>query len=201
MDLERLISMGSQLGLTNAELRKWVEDKQREERAFARQAAEEERVAAREADERQMQLMSLKIECQRLEKETREKEGSRERSDLRLDASKLLMPFDERKDDLDAYIRRFESLAESQKWPEGQWSTVLATCLSGEALSVYGRLPPGDAADYAKVKQALLKRFRFTADGFRDKFNSGKPADGETAVQFSARLSHYFDRWIELSGT
>lgn len=122
--------------------------------------------------------MRLKIECQQLEKETRGKEGSRGKDaepSLKLNTSKLLIPFDDRKDDLDAYIRRFESLAESQKWPESQWSTALATCLSGEALSVYGRLPPGDAADYSKVKTALLKRFRFTADGFRDKFDSGNP--------------------------
>ncbi|KAM7284397.1 uncharacterized protein ISCGN_001491 [Ixodes scapularis] len=204
MEMEKLLAMGSQLGLAGAELRKWVEDKQREDRAFARQTAEDERTAAKEADERQIQLMRLKIECQQLEKETREKEGSRGKDaepSLKLNTSKLLIPFDDRKDDLDAYIRRFESLAESQKWPESQWSTALATCLSGEALSVYGRLPPGDAADYSKVKTALLKRFRFTADGFRDKFDSGKPADGETAAQFSARLSHYFDRWIELSDT
>ncbi|XP_040354919.1 uncharacterized protein LOC121045765 [Ixodes scapularis] len=204
MEMEKLLAMGSQLGLAGAELRKWVEDKQREDRAFARQTAEDERTAAKEADERQIQLMRLKIECQQLEKETREKEGSRGKDaepSLKLNTSKLLIPFDDRKDDLDAYIRRFESLAESQKWPESQWSTALATCLSGEALSVYGRLPPGDAADYSKVKTALLKRFRFTADGFRDKFDSGKPADGETAAPFSARLSHYFDRWIELSDT
>lgn len=179
MEMKKLLAMGSQLGLAGAELRKWVEDKQREDRAFARQTAEDERAAAKEADERQIQLMRLKIESQQLEKETREKEGSREKDaepSLKLNTSKLLIPFDDRKDDLDAYIRRFESLAKSQKWPESQWSTALATCLSGEALSVYGRLPPGDAADYCKVKTALLKRF-------------------------SARLSHYFDRWIELSDT
>uniref|UniRef100_A0A023FXJ4 Retrotransposon gag domain-containing protein n=1 Tax=Amblyomma parvum TaxID=251391 RepID=A0A023FXJ4_AMBPA len=141
-----------------------------------------------------MQIMRLRIECQQLEKETREREGSRDKCDMRLNTSKLHIPFDERKDDFDAYIRRFESLAKNQKWPEGQWSTALATCLSGEVLRVYGRLPRGDAADYSKVKTALLKRFRFTADGFRNKFNLGRPADGETAAEFSARLSHYFDR-------
>ncbi|KAH7978137.1 hypothetical protein HPB49_004603 [Dermacentor silvarum] len=35
--------------------------------------------------------------------------------------------------------------------------------------------------------------------GLRDP--TGKPADGETATQFAARLSHYFDRWTELSET
>ncbi|XP_040070994.1 uncharacterized protein LOC120843638 [Ixodes scapularis] len=118
MEMEKLLAMGGQLGLAGAQLRKWVEDKQREDRAFARQTAEDERTAAKEADERQIQLMRLKIECQQLEKETREKEGSR-----------------------------------------------------------------------GKDAEPSLK------------LNTSKPADGETAAQFSARLSHYFDRWIELSDT
>ncbi|KAH7958228.1 hypothetical protein HPB49_000117 [Dermacentor silvarum] len=39
----------------------------------------------------------------------------------------------------------------------------------------------------------------FTVEGFRDKLRTGKPADGETTTQFAVRLSHYFDRWTELS--
>ncbi|XP_042144369.1 uncharacterized protein LOC120836664 [Ixodes scapularis] len=118
---------------------------------------------------------------------------------LKLNPNKLLLAFDERKDDLDAYIRRFEGIALSQKWPESQWATALSTCLTGEALSVFGRLPPVDAADYGKVKASLLKRFRFTVEGFRDKFRDGKPVDGETATQSAARLGHYFNRWVELA--
>lgn len=120
---------------------------------------------------------------------------------MRIHAGRLLVTFDEGRDDLDAFIRRFESIARGQKWPESQWVTALSTCLTGEALSVYGRLPPTDAADYTKVKTALLKRFRFTADGFRDKFNKERPVGGETATQYAARLRHYFDRWVELSKT
>ncbi|KAH7953074.1 hypothetical protein HPB49_004263 [Dermacentor silvarum] len=78
---------------------------------------------------------------------------------------------------------------------------ALSTCLSDEALSVYGRLTPTDASNYGRVKAALVKRFRFTVEGFRDKLRTGKPADGETATQFDARLSHYDDRWTELSET
>lgn len=48
---------------------------------------------------------------------------------------------------------------------------------------------------------ALLKRFRLTVDGFREKFRTGKPANGEAATQYAARLSHYSGRWTELSET
>ncbi|KAH7981207.1 hypothetical protein HPB49_022381 [Dermacentor silvarum] len=51
------------------------------------------------------------------------------------------------------------------------------------------------------VKTAVLKWFRFAADGFREKFNAGTPVDGEIVAQFAARLTQHFDRWIELSET
>ncbi|XP_070392513.1 uncharacterized protein [Dermacentor albipictus] len=72
-------------------------------------------------------------------------------------------------------------------------------CLVGEALAVYSRMSATDALDYDKVKKALLQRFRLTAEGFRDKFRSSKPHDNETGQQFAARISNYFDRWLEMA--
>lgn len=118
---------------------------------------------------------------------------------MRLNPSNVLVAFDEKKDELDAYIRRFEGIARSQNWPEDQWSMALSTRLSGEALSVFGMLSTGDAANYSNVKATLLKRYRVTIDGFREKVRSEIPADGETATQFAARLIHYFDCWTELA--
>lgn len=185
------------MGLAGAELRKWVaqKDKEAREEREARERAEKEE---RERQfEREKELLQMKLQLQQLEPKTEGPSVKVEGCSLRLD--KLLVPFDERKDDLDAYIRRFEGVARSQNWPEDQWANALSVRLSGEALSVFGRLSPSDATNFVKVKAALLKRFRFTLDGFREKFRSEKPADGETATQFAARLSHYFDRWTELA--
>lgn len=233
MDLEKIVALGCQLGLSGGELRKWVAQKEKDEKEKAekaREEAERARQAAREESERaererenefqrQLQLerakaereekarngeiekLKTEIEALRLERDSTSADRSirEENNGVRLNPSKLLVAFDEKKDDLDAYIRRFEGIARSQNWPEDQWSTALSARLSGEALNVFGRLTPEDAADYSKVKAALLKRFRFTVDGFREKFRSETPADGETATQFAARLSHYFDRWTELA--
>ncbi|XP_075749486.1 uncharacterized protein LOC142814527 isoform X1 [Rhipicephalus microplus] len=188
------------------EREKLAAERAREEREARERQLKEEREAEMAERERQRQheieLERLRLQ-QRNETPVQARVESSEREDhgFRLNPSKLLVAFDERKDDLDAYLHRFETIARSQNWPEQQWATALSTCLSGEALSVYGRLTPTDAANYARVKAALLKRFRFTVEGFRDRFRTGKPADGETATQYAARLCHYFDRWIELSGT
>ena len=108
-------------------------------------------------------------------------------------------PFIENKDDLDAYLKRFERYARSQGWDEDDWSINLSALLTGKALEVYSRLSSGDANNYNTLKSALLKRFLLTADGFRLKLRTAKPEAGESGHQFAARLNNYLTRWTELA--
>jgi len=48
-----------------------------------------------------------------------------------------------------------------------------------------------DVNDYDKLKAALLKRYQLTADGFRKRFRSSYPKQGESPVQFITRLENY----------
>ncbi len=109
-----------------------------------------------------------------------------------------LPPFEEGKDNLDAYIQRFERFAEIAGWSEDIWAVNLSTLLKGKALEVYSRLSPTNAADYKILKESLLKRFQLTEEGFRHKFRNSKPESGESSSQFVARLENYLDRWMEL---
>ena len=56
-----------------------------------------------------------------------------------------------------------------------------------------------DAADYTKLKDALLKNFDMTERGFRKKFRYEKPERSETFVQFSSRLRSYLNKWINMA--
>ncbi|KAG0425459.1 hypothetical protein HPB47_027372 [Ixodes persulcatus] len=78
-------------------------------------------------------------------------------------------------DNLDAYLQRFERTAAGLGWAQEKWATALSLCLPWEALTVVGRSTPAAA--------------------FRD----AKPEGGETRRQFAARLSGYFDRWVEVA--
>ena len=53
--------------------------------------------------------------------------------------------------------------------------------------------------NYAKVKEALSKRYRLTEDGFRSKFRDSDPLTGESPGQFITRLRNYLDRWMEMA--
>ena len=109
-----------------------------------------------------------------------------------------LQPFDEKNDDMDAFIRRFESYAVSLEWPIDKWALNLSALLHGIALDVYNRQHVNDTSNYDSLKEALLRRFLLTEEGFREKLRTAKPERGESFGQFMTRLEGYFNRWIEL---
>ena len=103
------------------------------------------------------------------------------------------------RDDLDAYIIRFERFAQTRNWHRDDWAVNLSALLTGEALTVYTRMAGDEAMDYCKVKEALLKRYRLTEDGFKSKFRDSDPVSGESPGQFITRLRNYLDRWMEMA--
>ena len=98
--------------------------------------------------------------------------------------------FDESKDKMDSYLSRFEKYATTNEWKKSIWAAYLSALLKGRALDVYDRLSVDDAADYEKLKEALLKNFDMTERGFRKKFRYERPEKSETFIQFSSRLGH-----------
>ncbi|XP_072145387.1 uncharacterized protein [Dermacentor andersoni] len=58
-----------------------------------------------------------------------------------------------------------------------------------------------DVTDYQKLKQTLLQRFRYTEEGYRQKFRETKPENSETGRQFAGRLLGYFDDWQQMAKT
>ncbi|XP_052079017.1 uncharacterized protein LOC127717282 [Mytilus californianus] len=62
-------------------------------------------------------------------------------------------------------------------------------------------MPVDKALDYPALKDALLKRYDMTEEGFKRRFRSCRPEPGETFIQFSVRLDSYFKRWIDMAHT
>ena len=110
-----------------------------------------------------------------------------------------LPPFEDKKDDMDAYLHRYEEYATAHGWDTDRWASNLSALLRGSALQVYYKMSTEDSKDYSKLKEALLKRYRLTEAGFREKFRYSKPEENESFSQFVIRVSGYLDRWIELS--
>ena len=79
------------------------------------------------------------------------------------------------------------------------WAAYLSALLKGRALDVYDRLSTEDAADYDKLKDALLKNFDMTERGFRKRFRYSRPERLETFIQFSSRLCSYLNKWLTMA--
>jgi len=103
-------------------------------------------------------------------------------------ALKLLL-FNDEKDDLDAYLIRFERACVAFEIRPEFWSTQLARLLQGRSLDVYQRLPAEEVDNYESLKTQLLKRFCLTEGGYRKKFKMSKLEVGETPEQFVVRLN------------
>jgi len=80
--------------------------------------------------------------------------------------------FNDKKDDLDAYLIRLERACTAFEIRPEFWSTQLARLLQGRSLDVYQRLHAREVDNYESLKTQLLKRIRLTEGGYRKKFSS-----------------------------
>ncbi|KAH7937250.1 hypothetical protein HPB49_009521 [Dermacentor silvarum] len=143
MDIERLYAIGKDMGLAGAALREWVDAERATERDLRAQARDDQRVNIEleekrlQAEERVLQL-KLKLQEQAARSNALPVSGDAAVPAMMDGCSphKLLPPFNEARDDLDAYLQRFERVAASQEWPRSKWVLSLSLCLTGEALAV-----------------------------------------------------------------
>ena len=207
--LKELEAAQKQRELEAAERQKQKEleaaERQRELEAAERQREAEERQQEREAEERRdvrrseerLRELELSSRAPSLVSSVDGREATRGGPTAR---APKMPPFQDEKEDLDAYLMRFERIAALSGWERADWAGALSVLLSGRALETYASMPISDASDYDCLKEALLRRYQLTEEGYRTKFRLAKPEKGEGPGQFVSRLRHYFQRWIELSG-
>ena len=193
-------------------------EKEEGERQREREKEEGERQREREKEEGELRREREKAEAEalqrdadrhheielarlRLEDSVLNHSGQAERNNGSMGSIPKLPSFDEKSDDLDAYLYRFEGYATMQGWPKERWASNLSALLKGNALQVFHRMSLDDSGEYELLKIALLNRYRLTDADFRNKFRQAKPQDGESFSQFGIRITGYLDRWIELSET
>ena len=90
--------------------------------------------------------------------------GLANRKDILRTMPKLLS-YDERRDDMDAFIQRLASYATSLEWSRERWPIHLSAFLQGFALDVYHRQPIGKGNNYDMLKKALQRRYLMTEEG------------------------------------
>ena len=107
--------------------------------------------------------------------------------------------FDEKTDQMDSYLTRFESYATACKWDPAMWALYLSALLKGRALEVFVRLSKDDQSDYEQIREALLNNFNLTERQFKRKFRESRPEKSETFRQFSSRMASYLEKWLAMA--
>ena len=102
-----------------------------------------------------------------------------------------LPKFNEKVDEMDAWLYRFEKHAKAMRWPEDHWTIYLASLLEGKALNLYRSLTADEDIDYETLAENLLIKYHCTADGFRAKFRSFKPNIDEPMTAYAIELKVY----------
>ena len=157
--------------------KKEEEARKAEQEAIKRREEAEERRRREEMEDRERQRQH-ELEVKRLELTATQSASnhsisSNESSSHGTRSVKLPM-FEEEKDDLDAYLNRFERMCTSCGIRREDWTMQLARLLKGSALEVYRRLPDEDLDNFDELKRKLLKRFQLTESGFRQRFKQSR---------------------------
>ena len=148
----------------------WEERMRNKEKAeeFAQfEKIEQEKLAQHERIEREKLAVLERVEQEKLEIAKQELAIKEREVDLRRengrDKRAALQPkipyFDDKSDDIESYLRRFESQAKARNWTRDEWGSNLVSLLRGKALTYVYELPPEVCLSYDHLVKHLMKRF------------------------------------------
>ncbi|XP_070212593.1 uncharacterized protein [Littorina saxatilis] len=130
--------------------------------------------------ERIDEMKKLQDEAQRHAERLEEQRANNQRAhqnarDGMVESTKVTLPaFDENKEDIEAYLTKFERFAEELDWDQTTWARRVSTKLNVKATTLIGDMSKEDARDYQLVKKELLRGFRCTAESYREKFRAAR---------------------------
>ena len=140
------------------------------------------------------------MECENIKPRTEVQSATSSQENVAAVTKTIGLPgFMDGKDNLDNYLLQFERCSTIAGWQRDTWAVRLSPLLTGKALNVYSGLSSEDARDYNKLRKALIQRYDFTEQGYRDRFREAKPEGQESPGQLIVRIRNYFDKWVKLS--
>ena len=87
--------------------------------------------------------------------------------------------------------------AVQNKWNDEEKFIGLSNLLTGECLQILHSLQD---RTFTALRDALFKRFKYTEDGFHERFRKTSPKEGEDFGNYANRLVIGRDRWFESAG-
>ncbi|XP_053885701.1 uncharacterized protein LOC128838003 [Malaclemys terrapin pileata] len=111
-----------------------------------------------------------------------------------------LCPAYSKSGDIAEYFIIFERICMLHAISGDQKMTTLVAKLTGRALDILNKMPMGDASNYGKCKDMVLKQFQITPDIYRVKFRSLKRGAGLSNVAYVNQMRDLLDKWVRRKG-
>ena len=84
----------------------------------------------------------------------------------------------------------FERSMEAHEIERAKWPVLLTSQLIGKAQQAYAALSSGDFKNFAKVKEAIFKRYDINnEEKYRQRFRSAKAKERESPTEIVTRLT------------
>ncbi|XP_051988016.1 uncharacterized protein LOC127647659 [Xyrauchen texanus] len=99
-------------------------------------------------------------------------------------------------EDMENFLRRFERLARTWRWPEEEWSCRLVPLLTGRALEAYLAMDEEQAEVYDELREALLEKCYISPETYRQSFRASAVPAGESPTETYHRLQNLYRRWV-----
>ncbi|GBM19609.1 hypothetical protein AVEN_197207-1 [Araneus ventricosus] len=144
----------------------------------------------RKREEREFELEKLK-----LQNESFNSAGNGS-SRPKIDFLSMIPKFDQVNNDISLYLILFESQAQAADVPKEFWASHLLSLLPYEIAQLVAREDVGISRDFEKVKSLLLKRYKLTAEKFRQLFSKHCKSPTATWKDFAYEVRNYFHGWI-----
>lgn len=169
------------------------------EREKSKLEADRQMIREREKREHEYKIKDLELhQALRLkELELKARESGVVPSDRPFDVTRnirLVPPFNE--NEVDKFFAHFERVATVMKWPRDVWTITLQSIFKGKAQQAYSSLSLDDAADYDKVKEAVLRIYSLVPEAYRHKYRNYQKPESLTYVEFLREKEVLFDRWL-----
>ncbi|KAH6946729.1 hypothetical protein HPB50_014769 [Hyalomma asiaticum] len=177
--------------LIQERMKRESEDKERE----TVRRKEEAEIQIREIERLRLQLQIVEAKCASSVRE----ENAEIQADARLSMRDLLQPY-KMSEDIALFLVNFERTCARVGFDRATWPQKLLTVLPCEAADTLARLPETDADDYNKIKAALLKKFRLSAEAFRRRFRDAQKTTSETFQEFAFNLKADLVEWLKGEG-
>ena len=103
-------------------------------------------------------------------------------------------------DDIEAFLELFERTAVRERWPAADWGNIVAPYLTGEAQRVCRDLSIPDAADFRKLKAAILASEGYSLPARAQRFHNWQYVSNLAPRPQVAKLVRHAQSWLASAG-